>query len=128
MTKIELGARIREIRTRLGITQEEFAMQCGVAPGHIGNIEKGAICPAFDTLNKIAAGAGISLSELLAEEKPVVHDYGKYLNKIIARVMSLDQVSQKGLHDVIMVIMKTEWSLPANRVRILKDAEAKIQA
>lgn len=51
---LDLGSRVKEIRTRQNITQRELAALAGVTPSTISQIESGAIYPSLPGLYKIA--------------------------------------------------------------------------
>lgn len=49
-----LGKRIRELRKRKGLKQEQLAEMVGLEPTSISNIENGYNYPSFQNLEKIA--------------------------------------------------------------------------
>jgi transcriptional regulator with XRE-family HTH domain len=59
-----LGAAIREVREQAGFTQEAFAAHADVDRSYYGAIERGEFNLTVDTITKIAAGLGISVSDL----------------------------------------------------------------
>ncbi|PWT99837.1 MAG: transcriptional regulator [Terriglobia bacterium] len=61
-----LGARIRELRTKQGYSQEDFADHCGVHRTFMGTIERGESNLSFSNLVKVSQGLGITLSQLLS--------------------------------------------------------------
>lgn len=50
-----LGARVREIRLKKGLTQEKLAEICDISPSYIGIIERGDKKLSVETLVKIAS-------------------------------------------------------------------------
>jgi transcriptional regulator with XRE-family HTH domain len=59
------GKRVRELRTKKGLSQVEMAHRFGIDRGHISEIESGKknVClPMLDVLSK---GFGITISELM---------------------------------------------------------------
>lgn len=56
----------RLLRTLSGKTQKDFAHDLGVHPSLIGHFERGRVAPAREDLERLAAGAGITLAQ--AEE------------------------------------------------------------
>ena len=52
--QVQLGGRIRELRRRKGMTQEEFAAACGLNRSHMGAIERGRANITLSTLLIIA--------------------------------------------------------------------------
>lgn len=58
------GDRIRSLRTTRGLSQEQFAAQCGLDRTYISGIERGVRNPSLRNIRKIANELGVSLSEL----------------------------------------------------------------
>ncbi len=55
---------LREARSQRGMTQRQVAVQVGVSPGFIGQIETGRTRPSVGTLLEIARVLGLSLDSL----------------------------------------------------------------
>jgi DNA-binding XRE family transcriptional regulator len=58
-----IGARMRELRTAKGISQEAFAEACGLHRTHMSLLERGRINATISTLHHVSKALGISLSE-----------------------------------------------------------------
>ena len=65
---IALGVRIRELRTKQNISQQELAGICDFEKANMSRIENGGTNPTVMTLLKICAALKISLAELLDHE------------------------------------------------------------
>lgn len=63
-----LGNRIKMLRERFGITQEELAEKAGISAKGLGELERGKGNPTLLTLEALANGLGITLSELFKFE------------------------------------------------------------
>jgi transcriptional regulator with XRE-family HTH domain len=61
-----IGQAIRTARTEQGHTQEAFALKAEIDRSYMGAIERGEFNLTVNTLLKIAAGLGMSVSQLLA--------------------------------------------------------------
>lgn len=59
-----LGARIKELRIRRALTQEELAEKTGLSVTFIGLMERGVNLPSLKTCQKIARALGVTLDEL----------------------------------------------------------------
>jgi DNA-binding XRE family transcriptional regulator len=59
-----LGARVREIRTAKGFSQESFAEACDLHRTHVSLLERGRINITVNTARQIARVLEINLSEL----------------------------------------------------------------
>ena len=53
-----IGARIAELRTRLGITQQNLALRIGVTPSAVGNYEHDVSFPKEEVLMKLFGALG----------------------------------------------------------------------
>src|SRR5919197_1417246 len=70
-----IGAALRDLRGRSGVSALELARRSGVARGTIAALEAGEGNPTVDTLYALANALGVPLSDLLdrAPEEPGVH-------------------------------------------------------
>ena len=64
MITVELGKRIRELRTRTGLSQEKFALKIGMDRTYFASVEAGNRNIAICNSKIIADGLGVALSEL----------------------------------------------------------------
>jgi XRE family transcriptional regulator, regulator of sulfur utilization len=64
-TRLEIGAGVREWRTRLNLTQEELAAAAKVHVNAVGRLERGESNPTLKVLWKIATKLKISVVQLL---------------------------------------------------------------
>jgi DNA-binding XRE family transcriptional regulator len=58
-----VSGRIRAARERTGLTQAELSDRSGLPQSHISRIENGKLSPSHATLEKIAKGLGLPVSE-----------------------------------------------------------------
>lgn len=65
---MEIGARVKAERQRLGLTLEELAGRSGSSRSMLSAIERGDKVPTVLTLDQIASALGVSVSRLLASE------------------------------------------------------------
>lgn len=85
--KQALGARIKELRHKKGLTQEEFSDIINVAPRHVSRIENGVNTPSIEALDRIAAALGVEIKELynfqhFADENYLKKDISEILNSL----------------------------------------------
>jgi transcriptional regulator with XRE-family HTH domain len=64
---VEIGIRIRSIRTQQGRTLEDVAQACECSKSLLSKIETGKVVPALATLSKIANALGVRISTLLED-------------------------------------------------------------
>lgn len=58
---------MRQLRQEKGLSQEAFAVLCGIHRTYMGAIERGEKTVTIETANKIANALGISMSQLFRE-------------------------------------------------------------
>ncbi len=59
------GQRVRERRTALGLSQEDFAAKCDLDRTYISDIERGKRNVGLRNIDVIAKTLGVSISELM---------------------------------------------------------------
>ena len=64
-----LGARIKELRRRRGLTLEDLAERAGVSRAMISKVERGEKNPTLVVTAKVAEGLGVTISELVRVEE-----------------------------------------------------------
>lgn len=96
-----LGTRIKNLRTQMGLSQEELAYRCNMQASHIGQIERGQKCPTLDTLEKLAMGFDITVSQLTDYTTEINVSQNEIINKINAYLYKLDTKRQKQVLNII---------------------------
>ena len=67
-TQSRLAARLRRLRADRGLTLDALAERAGVSRAMISLIERGESSPTAAVLDRLAAGLGVSIASLFAEE------------------------------------------------------------
>lgn len=62
---IEFGNKLKDLRTLKGLTLQQLAFEAEMEISQVHRVEKGKINPTLTTLNALAKGLGISLTELI---------------------------------------------------------------
>ncbi len=65
----KIGLKIKLLRNKMRISQEELGFRASVSKQQIGLIERGESSPTIDTLDQIAKALEISLTELVDTSK-----------------------------------------------------------
>ena len=60
------GRRIRELRQRRGLSQEQLAEACGLHSTYVGGIERGERNPSLINIGRIAKALTVTLYDLFA--------------------------------------------------------------
>lgn len=61
----KIGLRIKALREKTGLNQDDFAAVCGLHRAYVGKIENGRFDLRITTLHRIARGLKIEISALL---------------------------------------------------------------
>jgi putative transcriptional regulator len=64
VTDVPLQNRLKEARSRLGLTQAELAMRVSVSRKTINTVENGVFVPSTVLALRLAAALGVSVEEL----------------------------------------------------------------
>ena len=66
-TVVYIGDKLKEIRTRRFLTQEELAERAGVSPATIVRVERNQAEPHISTMRKLAQALSVDPTELLGD-------------------------------------------------------------
>ncbi|MCP3101154.1 helix-turn-helix domain-containing protein [Myxococcus sp. K15C18031901] len=97
-----LARRIRALRERRGLTQEDFAVRCGISVSFASLLERGERSPSYETLLQVAAALALPLWELLRLED--VDDAGVHRLEDFARARRLSRKDVDRLLEVAQVM------------------------
>lgn len=95
---MDIGIKIKELRTLKGLTQEELASRSELSKGFISQLENDLTSPSISTLEDILQCLGVTINEFFAkEEAPVQVVFGEddYFEKVDDELKN-----------------KTEWIIP----------------
>ena len=66
---MDIGNKIRELRTRKGLTLEELASRSELTKGFLSQLERDLTSPSIDSLSDILEALGTNLAEFFQEDK-----------------------------------------------------------
>jgi transcriptional regulator with XRE-family HTH domain len=98
-SRINVGARVREIRKKAGLTMKELGDKVGVSGLTIQRIETGKVSPSVALLSEIAYQLEYPLTSFVAEEKHVVIVKGEGQPVIKSRNLMLKILAHFGVLD-----------------------------
>lgn len=70
---LDVGKRIKELRTRTGMSQKELADKVGLTPSFISQLENNQIAPSLGSFIQICDALGVSLSDTLERKTGEAH-------------------------------------------------------
>ena len=65
---MDIGKKLKELRSLCGLTQEELANRCELTKGYISQLENNLTSPLITTLEDILVALGTNLSDFFKEE------------------------------------------------------------
>jgi transcriptional regulator with XRE-family HTH domain len=71
MTRVQpegevFGRRLRELRQKYGVTQQQLSVATGLTEGYISNMERGLKVPSLTTILRLAVALGCRVTELVS--------------------------------------------------------------
>lgn len=100
---MEIGIKIKEMRLKKQLTQEELADRCELTKGYISQIENDLTSPSIATLKDILQVLGSSLSDFFRKTKRNRLFFTK-------RITLKKRVKAALLHGLFPPLRKTKWS------------------
>jgi len=64
---MHIGISIKKLRTKLKMSQNDFAKACGISMSYLSEIERGLKNPTIDIVLKIATAFNVKVSEIIDE-------------------------------------------------------------
>ena len=98
--KKDFGLRIKELRTKKGITQYQLAEQVGIDPKHMSHIETGRSFPKADLIERFASVLNVEYTEFFKTQHFQTRAY--ILDKINSILKS---ASDKDLNKILKLML-----------------------
>jgi len=99
---MNIGDRIKQIRTSKKLSQKELALSIGIDQGQYSRMENGKVEPTLSSLEKIAEALSIKIAELFDENEPI--DVNSYDKSIVERLRLLDQLEETEKASIFNII------------------------
>jgi len=84
-----VGVRIRDIRAKKRITQEQLAEKMGISSKYLSSIERGKENPTLNTLIRLAEGLDVDLGEVFRDLE--MEDPAKRRELVLDMVRNADE-------------------------------------
>lgn len=98
-----ISARIKELRLRHNLTQEEFAEKIGISINGLSNIERNRYQPTAATIDKICSVFKITPAELLIQSPQNNNDMIENINVLLS---NCTPKMLKKIYDIILIMLK----------------------
>lgn len=106
MSNYSIGKRIRELRIKKRLSQEQIALKAGITTAYLGQIEREEKNPTVKLVEKISNALGLSLSELFSNQKIQLTNIDEGIESIIFEIKYLSEKEKNEMLDIIRCIIK----------------------
>lgn len=98
------GARVREYRLKLGLTQEQFAERTGLTVNYIARIERGESFPRLDSLIAIINALGVTADAIFCDVIDRSADYP--LSPLAQELESLSPNDKMQIAEILRILVR----------------------
>lgn len=107
---MSIGTRIKEARTKIGLTQEELASNIGVTKGAIANYENGVSTPKIELLFKLFTALQCDANYLYQDDIPDLKVPSSNDNGLISKYNQLPLSDRKIVDEILnAMIIKNQY-------------------
>jgi len=99
-----IGSRIKEIRSKRGITQDQLSERMEINPKYLSSIERGKENPTLNTLLKLSESLEVSLDEVFSLVE--IEDPDKRKSLIISLLDEANDEQLKLAYKILSVIIR----------------------
>ena len=99
MDKVELGAKIREVRKECGYTQEKLAEMADIGTMYLGEIERGEKMPSLKIFIQLIESMNVSADYILRNELSSGKEY--VFDEITKKLDKLTPKQRKAAGDIL---------------------------
>ena len=115
-----IGERIKDLRNRNGLTQQELADRAELTKGYISQLERGQVAPSVVTLLDLIECLGTTPSEFFreTEEEHVVYSEDAFLEKIDEAGNSIQWIvpnAQQNQMEPLLVVLQPKEALAEDK-------------
>lgn len=116
----QIGEKIKDLRNRNGLTQEELANRAELTKGFISQLERGQVSPSVVTLLDLIECLGITAEEFFreTEEEKIVFSEEGYFEKIDEQGNSIQWIvptAQGNSMEPLLVVIQPHQSLSEDK-------------
>ena len=109
-----IGNRLRDLRKKKGLSQEELGWKANLHYTYVGAIERGEKNVSIVTIGKIARGLGISINEVFHSPMDI-KDPDKLKGSILKEIEKSDPEVQKVILDIVKELNALKARLESRR-------------
>ena len=99
-----IGARIKDIRTKMGLTQEQLAEKIEINSKYLSSIERGLENPTLNTLIKLSESMDVNLDDIFNQIQ--IENPAERKSLIISLLDQADDEQLKLAYKILSVIIR----------------------
>ena len=107
--------RIKALRREKGLTQEQLCERAEISVDAVNRIESGNRVPTIDTLEKIAAGLAVSLTDLLQTPSAKPMRATAPVRRVLTLIEKEPAEVQEGVEEIVRAALKLAKSKRSKR-------------
>ena len=98
---------IREHRHQVGLSLESLALNAGITPNFLGDVERGSKKPSLDTLERLLVALDISFEEFFSFKTDIVPSKERCkTEKIMADINSFSDKELEAIHNIVRQLIR----------------------
>ena len=105
MSNYSIGNRIRELRAKYKLSQEELALRADITPAYLGQIERDERNPTIKVIEKIADIFALSLSQFFDDNSCSNVSNDGCIGRIVSEMTRLSASEKARMADLIREII-----------------------
>ena len=104
-----LGRRVRDLRVRVDLTQEQLAEKAGITWHYVSAIERGKRAATLETLAALAGALDVTLSEMLLDvDRPMARDARRLNQSLAGHPPEIQRTILKIVEEALRLVAPTE--------------------
>lgn len=100
------GKRIKELRNRKGLSQEQLALMSDITTTYLGLLERNLKNPTIKVIEKICSSLNITISDFFSDDDSVVGPLDSLSLQIISQIENRTEEEKEIILSIIKRILK----------------------
>lgn len=101
-----IGNRVKELRTKNKLSQEQLALRAEITTAYLGQIERGEKNPTVVTIERICTALGIRLSDFFSNQPFLAAEEDAVLNQILFELKGCSAAEKQEILQIIKHALK----------------------
>lgn len=111
-TNFSCGERIKELRTARALSQERLALNAGITPVYLGQVERGQKNATVNTIEQICRAMNVSLAEFFSTGEMKSNENEKISNQILCQLSGLSDNEKLQILQIVKTVIQFRDNSP----------------